>query len=88
MRMTTLSIRIEEKTKNAAKRALADIGLDLSSGVKLFLTQVVNEKGLPFTPTKNPKALIAKWDREVAWARKHGKKYTDVQELMRDLGLK
>ena len=61
--MTTVQIRIEEKTKKAAQKALAGIGLDLSTGVKIFLNQVVTEKGLPFTPTKNPAALRAKESR-------------------------
>ncbi|MBI2409888.1 type II toxin-antitoxin system RelB/DinJ family antitoxin [Candidatus Kaiserbacteria bacterium] len=85
--MTTLNVRIEEKTKKAAKKALEGVGLDLSSGVKLFLNQVVTEQGLPFMPTKNPAALRAKWDREVADAIKNGKKYTSTKELFKDLGI-
>ena len=82
--MNVVNVRIEEKTKKAARKALADIGLDLSTGVKLFLHQVVIEKGLPFTPTKNPAAIRAKWDAEIAESRK-GKAYTDVKELFKDL---
>ena len=85
--MTQINVRIEEKTKKAASKALADIGLDLSTGVKIFLHQVIADKGLPFRPKKNPAALRAEWDKEVAWARKHGKKYTDVGELFRDLDI-
>lgn len=48
--MSTINVRIEEKTKAAASKALARMGLDLSTGVKLFLHQVVVEQGLPFTP--------------------------------------
>jgi DNA-damage-inducible protein J len=66
--MTTLNIRIEETTKIAAAKALADIGLDISSGVKLFLNQVVTEQGLPFVPTKNPAVIRARWDAQVAKA--------------------
>ena len=73
--MTTLNVRIEEKTKAAASKALASMGLDLSTGVKIFLHQVVAERGLPFTPTKNPAAIRAKWDAEVAAALKRGKSY-------------
>lgn len=84
--MTTLSIRIEEKTKKAASKVLAEMGLDLTSGVKLFLNQVVLEEGLPFTPTRRiPKDIRARWDAEVADALKNGKRYTNVDELMRDL---
>lgn len=83
--MTTVNVRIEEKTKKAASKALANIGLDLSSGIKIFLNQVAIEKGLPFTPTKNTAALRAKWDREVAYARKSGKVYKSAEEVLADL---
>ena len=73
--MTTLNVRIEERTKAAASKALASMGLDLSTGVKIFLHQVVAERGLPFTPTKKPAAIRAKWDAEVADALKRGKSY-------------
>lgn len=86
--MSQINVRIEEKTKKAASKVLADVGLDLSTGVKIFLHQVITEKGLPFKPTKNPAALRAEWDRESAWARKHGKRYTDVREALKDLGIK
>lgn len=82
--MTTLNVRIEKKTKAAASKALAGIGLDLSTGVKLFLHQVVTEQGLPFTPTKNPAALRAKWDKEVAEALKKGKVY-DARDALKGL---
>ena len=55
---------------------MAGMGLDLSTGVKIFLHQVVTEQGMPFTPTKNPAALRAKWDAEVAEALKRGKFYS------------
>ncbi len=85
--MATLNVRIEEKTKKAASKVLANIGLDLSTGIRLFLNQVANDKELPFTPTKKAKALRKKWDRAVADAHKNGKRYTDLKELFKDLGL-
>ncbi len=83
--MTTLNVRIEQKTKVAASKALASMGLDLSTGVKIFLHQVITEQGLPFTPTKNLAALRAKWDKEVAQALKKGKRYNSAEELLKDI---
>ncbi len=83
--MTTINVRIEQKTKTAASKALASMGLDLSSGVKLFLHQVITEQGLPFTPTKNPAALRAKWDAEVTQALKSGKVYKTARAVLRGL---
>jgi DNA-damage-inducible protein J len=47
---TTMTLRIDQKTKTAAQKTFAKMGLDLSSAVKLFLKQSVAEQGLPFKP--------------------------------------
>ncbi len=84
--MTTLSIRIEEKTKREANKTLKAIGLDMSSAVKMFLNQVVVEQGLPFKPSKRTQREIREeWDREVEWALKHGKRYTNATEMFKDI---
>lgn len=83
--MANLNVRVEEKTKREARKALADIGLDMSAAVNIFLKQVVTERGLPFTPTKNARKLRKKWDQEVAWVLKHGKRYNSAEELVKDL---
>jgi DNA-damage-inducible protein J len=83
--MTTVNVRIEEKTKLAASKALEKMGLDLSTGVKMFLHQVITEQGMPFTPTHNPLALRAKWDREVLEARRSGKSYASGRAALADI---
>ena len=83
--MTTLNVRIEEKTKMQASKTLARLGLDMSSAVKLFLTQVVKEDGLPFTPTNDPKALRIKYEKEVAYAMKYGKRYKTAEDMHKDI---
>ncbi len=51
---TTLQIRIDKNTKKQAQKIFKDMGLDMSSGVKLFLQRVVNTETLPFeVVTKN-----------------------------------
>ena len=79
--MTTLSIRIEEKTKREASKTLSALGLDLSSAVKMFLNQVVIEQGIPFKSSRTPKQIREEWDKEVAWALKHGKSYSTAEEM-------
>jgi DNA-damage-inducible protein J len=81
--MTTLSIRIEEKTKKEAQKTLKSLGLDLSSAVNMFLNQVITEQGIPFKPSRTPKQIRAQWDKEVAWALKHGKSYKSAEEMHR-----
>lgn len=85
--MTTLSIRIEEKTKREARKALAGVGLDLSSAVKMFLHQVVIEQGIPFKPTRSTKEIRAEWDKEVQEALKT-KGYKNAKEMFKALNIK
>lgn len=78
--MTTINVRIEEKTKVQAAKTLAKLGLDMSSAVKIFLTQVVHEDGLPFIPTINPTAIRDRWDAQIKEAvREQG--YSTAKDL-------
>ncbi|MFA5248623.1 MAG: type II toxin-antitoxin system RelB/DinJ family antitoxin [Patescibacteria group bacterium] len=42
-----IQIRIDAKTKNEAKKVLADLGMDMSSAVKIFFHQIINTKNFP-----------------------------------------
>ena len=44
----TLQIRIEEELRMEADEVLHEIGLDVPSAVRLFLTQVVQTRSIPF----------------------------------------
>lgn len=77
---TTVNVRLERKIKTEASKTLAGLGLDMSTAVKMFLYQVVVEQGIPFKPTKNPAAIRARWDAQVAEALK-GPKYKTAEEL-------
>lgn len=87
--MTTLNVRVDEKVKARAAKTLASIGLDMSAAVNMFLRQVIHDKGMPFHPTQNRNfaRLRAQWDKEAAYALKHGKAYTSGEELLSDMGL-
>jgi DNA-damage-inducible protein J len=82
---TTLQVRIDSKLKLQAQKTLEALGLDLSSGIKLFLTQVAHDKELPFTPSTRAKEIRARWDREVALALKNGKGYSSTKEMFDDI---
>ena len=84
MYMTTLNIRIDEKTKSHAFKILSKVGFDMSSAIKVFLSQVIIEGGLPFTPTTNAKEIRAKWDREVTKTLKNKKSFKTGKEALSD----
>lgn len=67
---TTINVRVDRKIKTDAGKTLSGLGLDMSTAVKMFLYQVVAEQGIPFVPTKNPAAMRARWDAQVADALK------------------
>jgi len=46
--MSTIQVRIDDKTKKAAQKVLSNLGLDLSGAIKIYLKQIVIKKGLPF----------------------------------------
>lgn len=84
----TIQIRIDAKTKKAARKTLDALGLDMSSAVKLFLTNVVNSQSIPLDlRTENgftiaqEKALRAETEN----AQKTGKGYSNLDKLFADL---
>jgi DNA-damage-inducible protein J len=90
---TTMTLRIDQKTKTAAQKTFAKMGLDLSSAVKLFLKQSVAEQGLPFKPrtvnghTEEYENSLLAGMKELDIAIKNGtaKTYRSAAELHADL---
>lgn len=45
--MTTIQVRIDEKTKHSAQKVLDELGLDMSSAIKVYLKQIIFHRGIP-----------------------------------------
>jgi DNA-damage-inducible protein J len=45
--MTTIQIRIDDETKISVKRILDELGLDMSTAIKMYLKQIVRNEGIP-----------------------------------------
>ncbi len=86
--MTTIQIRIDKKTKDGAKRVFKKMGLDVSSGIKLYLSRVAQDESIPFvlrtengyTPEQEREII-----RETEHAVKYGKRYDSVDEMWKDI---
>lgn len=52
--MANLQIRIDDDLKNKAHEVAGNMGIDLASAVRMFLTQMVRENALPFRPSADP----------------------------------
>lgn len=83
----TIQLRIDSATKTKAVKVLKELGLDLSSAVKLFLTQVVRSRSIPitsltangFTPAQEKKFL-----RQVK-TEKLSKRFASAKEMLDDI---
>ncbi|MFH1326488.1 MAG: type II toxin-antitoxin system RelB/DinJ family antitoxin [Candidatus Falkowbacteria bacterium] len=86
--MTQLQVRIDKKTKDKAKIILEDLGMDLSTAVKILFKQIVRAGAMPvelrdvngFRPHKARELKEAIKDAENS-----KKTYTSVDELMAEL---
>lgn len=46
--MSYIQLRIDDKTKKSAKKVLDELGVDMSSAIKIYLKQIVIKQGIPF----------------------------------------
>jgi len=52
--MVSLQIRVDEELRDQAQQIAGDLGMDLTTAVRIFLKQLVASKGLPFRPELDP----------------------------------
>lgn len=81
---TVINIRTNKEVRDEAKKVFSRMGISTSAGINMFLHRVVAEKGLPFTPTSDPKKLRARWDAQTTKAAK-AKKYSSASSALRGL---
>jgi DNA-damage-inducible protein J len=79
---TMVHVRVNERVKARATKALAAMGLSVSDAVRVLLTRVAAEKALPF----NVQVPNAKTVTAMEEARRGGLKSVDnVPDLLADL---
>jgi DNA-damage-inducible protein J len=85
---TTIQLRIDKKTKNQAQAIFKKLGMDLTSGMKLFLTQVIRTKSIPFV-ARTENGFTPEYEQElletIADAKINGKRFKTVEAMMKDL---
>ncbi len=88
---STIQVRVDSKLKEESRKVFAANGLDMSRAIKFYLHSAVRTQSVPvalrtengYTPEYEQTLL-----KESAWAKKHGKRYDDLDELFKDLDLK
>jgi addiction module RelB/DinJ family antitoxin len=89
MTTTSIQLRIDAKTKREATKVFEDLGMDISTGLKIYLRQVIREKSIPFRPGRTVNGFTPEYEQELlkeeAWALENTKPYTSVKALLDDI---
>lgn len=78
--MAQVNIRVTDELKESSSQVLDELGLEMTSAVKMFLQQIVIQRRIPFDVVADKKPDIVLALEEV----KKGnlKEYNSVEELM------
>lgn len=86
---TNINIRIDADVKATAQKLFANLGMDLSTAVNIFIRQAIAYGGIPFPikqPRYNPETEAAiKEAREIAEGKVPSKAYSSAAELFMEL---
>ena len=89
MATVNMSIRMDTELKKQAEAMLADMGLNMTTAMNMFLRQVVRQGKIPFeiaTDIPNSETLAAMKEMDDMISGKiTAKKYTSTDELFKDL---
>ncbi len=89
MATVNMSIRMDTELKKQADAMLADMGLNMTTAMNMFLRQVVRQGKIPFeiaTDIPNAETLAAmKEVDDMINGKIPAKKYTSTDELFKDL---
>ena len=89
MATVNMSIRMDTELKKQADAMLADMGLNMTTAMNMFLRQVVRQGKIPFeiaTDIPNAETLAAmKEGDDMINGKIPAKKYTSTDELFKDL---
>lgn len=83
------NVSLDAETKAKAQELFAELGLDLSTAINLYLHQAVIENAIPFRITRQtPNAETVEAIKEVERMKADpslGKGYTDIDTMFEDL---
>mgnify|MGYP004643343397 FL=1 len=81
-------VRIDENVKKQANELFAQLGLDMSSAMNIFLRQCILRGGLPFTvelPQYKSDVLEAMEESKKITQEAKEKRYSSFQEALNDI---
>ena len=88
MATTNVSIRMDTELKAQADELFAELGMNLSTALNIFVRQSLREGGIPFeirTDRPNKETIAAMLEAENIAKDPKVKGYTDLDEMFADL---
>ena len=85
MASSNLTIRLDSELKNEASKVVEHYGIDLSSAIRAFFTQIVNTNSIPLSfdyERPNNESLTAIRETEQMIATGSGQAYSTGHELV------
>lgn len=86
--MSSLHVRIDEKTKKKVQKILEALGLDMSTAINMYFHQIALHDRIPFAIEKTravPAHIMEEWERETQEALASGKSYANAKEMHEDI---
>ncbi len=86
---SAINVNVDSKLKKEATEVLNSLGLNMSTAINIFLTQVVKRDGIPFEVT-NPKPTrkllkALKEAEDIKTGKKKVKSYDNMEDLIKAL---
>jgi len=86
MATTNINIRTDSELKAKSQSVLRDLGLDMSTAINVFLSQIVYKQAIPFEIAKMPvKAKTAKlggWEGKITMSADFNEPMEEFREYM------
>lgn len=80
-KMAIVQIRLSEELKDKAQKTAEELGMDLSTAIRVFLIQMVKDEGLPFQPMIAARAKNLEEETMSAYAKSVGQFDTLYKKL-------
>ena len=85
MAITNINIRVDNEIKKEAQDVFASLGLDMTTGINIFLRQVIRLRSIPFAITGEPVKKSPKlggWEGKIWMADDFDAPLEDFKEYM------
>ena len=84
MSISTISIRVDSELKKKAESLFKDLGLNMTSAIKLFLNSAVENQEIPLIPNEETRIALAESEEMRNNPEKY-RRYKSFDEMIEDI---